>query len=161
MQCRTLYWHLSLFFGFCHINTVTPELHPWTFEMVTQTVLWPVPLLCRAPCYYKPNDNIYEVCDRPIVDDQLTRPTTDLDKVRHLTASSSHAGDWLPALSITSTNLRLTDGMICVLWDTGLDSERASRHICSCDKDVDARGLYGSSCRRSKTTAACQLNYLA
>ena len=54
--------------------------------------------------------HIQKVWDRPIVNKQLTDISSELssevDKARHLSASSPHSGDWLMAPPITSNGLR-------------------------------------------------------
>ena len=81
--------------------------------------------------------------------DRCTRQTCDLNKACILAASSLYDGDWLLAAPITSVDLSMSDEMILVAMGYRLRLRTCEPHTCPCDKDMDARGLNGLSCRRS------------
>jgi hypothetical protein len=79
----------------------------------------------------------------------LTLLSSDIDQARLKACFSSHAGDWLNALPISSIGLRLDNETIRVAAGLRLGTSLCSPHDCSCGAPVDARGTHGLSCRRS------------
>ena len=55
--------------------------------------------------------------------------------------------------------LRLSDEMIRIAVGFRLGQLTCEQHICSCGKEVDARGLHGLSCRRSTTRQQCHADF--
>ena len=75
--------------------------------------------------------------------------TCDLDKARLMAIKSPRSSDWLFALPVSTCGLRLSDEEIRIAVGLRLGLNLYEPHICPCRANVDARGLYGLSCKRS------------
>ena len=66
---------------------------------------------------------------------------------------TSHSGDWLNALPISSCGLRLDDEAVRVAVAMRLGLNLCSPHQCQCGAQVDARGLHSLVCKRVSSRA--------
>ena len=97
--------------------------------------------------------HIQKVWDRLVIINQLAKISSQLssevDKASILSASSPHSSGWLMAPPIMSIGLRLSDEMIRLAIGFTLGFRTCEPHTCPCGKEVNARGLYGLSCRHN------------
>jgi hypothetical protein len=102
--------------------------------------------------------------DRPLINlDKATIFNSQPDnynRARLAAVSTSHSGDWLFALPISSCGLRLDDEAIRVAVGLRLGINLCEPHTCPCGATVDARGSHGLSCRSNsgRTSRHHQLN---
>ena len=75
---------------------------------------------------------------------------TDIDLVRLKAALAPHSGDWFHAAPIALVGLKLSDEEIRIAVAQRLGITICSPHNSICGKLVDARGLRGLSCIKSK-----------
>ena len=73
---------------------------------------------------------------------------------------SPRSSDRLLALPVSACGFRLSDEAIRIAVGLRLSLHLCEHHICPCGGNVDARGLYGLSCKRSigRSTRHQQLN---
>ena len=64
-------------------------------------------------------------------------------KACFLTATTRHSGNWLTALPIASSGLRLDDEAIRVTDALWLGLDLCVPHVCRCGSQADAWGLHG------------------
>ena len=88
--------------------------------------------------------------------------STETDKARLTAIRAQHSSDWLFALPISASGLRLGDEAIRVTVGLRLGLNICEPHTCPCGANVDARGLHGLACKRSarRSTRHQQLNDL-
>ena len=66
-----------------------------------------------------------------------------------LAARAPHSGDWLLALPITASGLRLEDEAVRISVALKLGSELGSPHSCCCGSLVEATGVHGLVCKQA------------
>ena len=82
--------------------------------------------------------------------DLQARCVTPADKARLRAVAAPHAGDWLNVLPLTLIGLRLSNEAVRVAAGFRLGCTTCQPHICICGATVDARGLHGISCGKSR-----------
>ena len=68
-----------------------------------------------------------------------------------LAASTQHSGDWLFALPIASSGLKLDDEAVRVTVGLRRGPDLCESHQCHCGAVVDARGLHSFVCKKRAT----------
>jgi len=96
--------------------------------------------------------------DRPGVLQDKATVEASLNSAYHrasfLAASSQHSGDWLFAMPIASSGLRLDDEAVRVAVGLRLGLDLCVPHQCHCGSLVDARGLHSFTCKRAPGRSA-------
>jgi len=84
--------------------------------------------------------------DSAAVEESQTSP---FQRASLLVAHATHSGDWLLALSITASRLRLDDEAVRIAVAPRPGSELGSPHSCRCGSSVDASGTHGLVCKHA------------
>jgi len=89
--------------------------------------------------------------DRPLIKRDLTvlmaSTTSDYHLARLKAVTSPHSGDWLLALPISASGLRLDDEAVRIATGLRLGVDLCAQHECPCGALVTADGSHGLSCR--------------
>ena len=98
---------------------------------------------CRQKCW-----------DSPLVDGcfaSLLSSASPQGRVRLLASQQKEAGAWLSAPPVSALGLRMSDESIRIAVGLRVGAPLCTPHSCSlCGSQVDASGVHGLSCRRSK-----------
>ena len=73
----------------------------------------------------------------------------DYYRARLTAVKANRSGDWLNALPITSSGLRMEDYATRVAVGLRLDASLCEPHQCTCGNIVNTRSNHGLSCKRS------------
>src|SRR6218665_3994495 len=88
--------------------------------------------------------------DRPLLNEVLSsleeRLQDPYDQARIKALQSSHASDWLHALPISASGLRLDDETVRVAVGLRLGVAICEPHVCASGAQVSSRGAHGLSC---------------
>ena len=85
------------------------------------------------------------VCDYQTL---LNNATPDIDKARLLAVKANHGSEWIFALPISASGLRISNEAVRIAIDLRLGLNICESHSCPCGGVVNAKGIHGLSCKR-------------
>jgi len=136
-------------------HCITPEHHSWRGHILWR---WDVCYLLLEVAGHSrccPSARLFQLSSRSAWDTPgITQVRQVMEKSKFLVASAPHSGDWLLALPIASSGLRLDDEAIRVGVALRLGLDLGAPHTCHCGALVDAHGQHGLVCKQAPSRIA-------